>query len=32
MGILYLCTVGLFSIGMIVDLIALLFKPNPYYV
>ena len=32
MGILYLFTVGLFSIGMIVDLIALLFKPNPYYV
>ena len=32
MGILYLFTVGLFGIGMLVDLIILLFKPNPYYV
>ena len=32
MGILYLFTVGLFGIGWVVDLIALLFKPNPYYV
>lgn len=32
MGILYLFTFGLFGIGWIVDLIALLFKPNPYYV
>lgn len=31
-GILYLCTVGLFGIGWIVDLIAILLKPNPYYV
>ncbi len=30
-GILYLCTGGLFGIGVIVDLIILLFKPNPYY-
>ncbi len=32
MGILYIFTCGLFFIGVIVDLIALLFKPNPYYV
>ena len=32
MGILYLCTFGLFGIGVIVDFIALLFKTNPYYV
>ena len=31
-GILYIFTVGLFGIGVIIDLIALLFKPNPYYV
>ena len=32
MGILYLCTMGLFMFGTFIDLIALLFKPNPYYV
>ena len=32
MGILYIFTAGLFFIGWIIDLIALLFKPNPYYV
>lgn len=32
MGLLYFFTVGLFGIGWIVDLIAILFKPNPYYV
>ena len=32
MGILYIFTVGLFGIGWIIDLISLLFKPNPYYV
>lgn len=32
MGILYLCTAGLFGIGWIVDLIVLLTKPNPYFV
>ena len=32
MGILYLFTMGLFFIGWLVDLITLLFKPNPYYV
>lgn len=32
MGILYLFTAGLFLIGVLVDFIALLSKPNPYYV
>ena len=32
MGILYLFTGGLFAIGWLVDLIALLLKPNPYFV
>nr|MBR4280868.1 NINE protein [Clostridia bacterium] len=32
MGILYLLTVGLFGIGWFIDTIALLFKPNPYYI
>lgn len=32
MGILYICTFGLFGIGWIVDIIKLLGKPNPYYV
>lgn len=32
MGILYLFTCGLLGIGWLVDLIVLLFKPNPYYV
>ena len=32
MGVLYLCTAGLCMIGVIVDLITLLLKPNPYYV
>ena len=32
MGVLYFFTVGLFGIGVIVDFITLLFKPNPYYV
>lgn len=32
MGVLYLLTVGLFGFGWIIDCIALLFKPNPYYV
>lgn len=32
MGILYLLTFGLFGIGWIIDIFAILFKPNPYYV
>ena len=32
MGIIYFFTVGLFGFGVIIDLIAILFKPNPYYV
>ena len=31
-GIVYLFTFGLFGIGWIVDIIILLFKPNPYCV
>ncbi len=31
-GILYLLTGGLFLIGVAIDFIALLFKPNPYFV
>lgn len=30
-GIIYLCTGGLFGIGVIVDLIILILKPNPYH-
>lgn len=32
MGIIYLLTFGIFGIGWIIDIISLLFKPNPYYV
>ena len=32
MGIVYLFTFGLFGIGWFIDCIALLFKPNPYFV
>ncbi len=31
-GVLYLCTFGLCGIGVIIDAIAILAKPNPYYV
>ncbi len=31
LGILYVCTAGIFGIGVIFDLIVLFFKPNPYY-
>lgn len=30
MGVLYLFTFGLFSIGWIIDLVSLIFKPNRY--
>lgn len=32
LGIVYLCTGGLFAIGVIIDFFSLLFKPNPYCV
>lgn len=32
LGLVYLCTVGLFGIGWLLDIISLIFKPNPYYV
>lgn len=32
MGILYILTFGLFGIGWFIDTLAILFKPNPYYV
>lgn len=32
MGILYFLTLGLFGIGVIIDLIVILTRPNPYYV
>lgn len=32
LGIVYLCTFGLFGIGVFIDFFSLLFKPNPYYV
>lgn len=31
LGVVYILTGGIFGIGVIVDLIILLFKPNPYY-
>lgn len=31
LGIVYLCTLGLTGVGVIFDLVILLFKPNPYY-
>lgn len=32
MGIFYICTGGLCGLGILFDLIAILGKPNPYYV
>ncbi len=32
LGILYIFTVGFFGIGILIDLISILCKPNPYYV
>ena len=31
LGVLYIFTCGLFGIGIIVDIISILCKPNPYY-
>ena len=31
LGILYVCTGGLCGIGVIIDLVILFFKPNPYH-
>lgn len=32
LGIVYICTAGIGSVGVIIDLVILLFKPNPYSV
>ena len=32
MGIIYILTCGFLGIGIIIDLIVLLFRNNPYYV
>ena len=32
MGVLYIFTGGLFGIGLVIDCISILCKPNPYYV
>ena len=32
MGLVYMFTCGLFFIGIVIDFLALLAKPNPYYV
>ncbi|MDE6356046.1 MAG: TM2 domain-containing protein [Clostridia bacterium] len=32
MGVLYLCTLGLFGIGWIIDIFGILGKPDPYEV
>lgn len=32
MGVLYIFTCGLFGVGIIVDLISILCKSNPYYI
>lgn len=31
LGIVYIFTGGILGVGVIIDLIILLFKPNPYY-
>lgn len=30
-GILYLCTLGFMGVGVMIDAVILLLKPNPYY-
>lgn len=32
LGVVYIFTFGIFGIGVLIDFIRLLFKPNPYYV
>ncbi|MBQ5347827.1 MAG: TM2 domain-containing protein [Ruminococcus sp.] len=32
LGIVYIFTLGIFGIGVLIDFIRLLFKPNPYSV
>lgn len=31
LGVVYVCTLGLCGVGVVIDFIILLFKPNPYY-
>jgi len=31
LGVLYIFTGGLFGIGVIIDIVILFFKPNPYH-
>ncbi len=30
LGIVYLCTLGIAGVGVVIDLVILFFKPNPY--
>ena len=32
LGVLYVLTAGIAGIGVVIDLVILIFKPNPYYV
>ena len=32
LGVVYIFTCGIFGIGILIDFIRILFKPNPYYV
>ena len=31
-GLIWLCTLGLGGVGIFIDFLILLFKPNPYYI
>lgn len=31
LGVLYIFTAGILGVGVLIDLISLLFKPNPYH-